>query len=67
MCLLSETTSLAWEMMTMCYQRLPVGTGHVRTAGDSWGLGSQGFPAPVGQEGDLTNICLSHEEVKHDT
>jgi len=52
--------------MTHC-QRLPVGTGHVRTAGDGWGLGSWGSPAPVGQEGDLTNIWLSHEEVKRDT
>jgi len=43
-CSLSETTSSAWETMTTCCQRLPVGTGHVRTAGNSWGLGSWGSP-----------------------
>jgi len=64
------------EVRTHC-QRLPVAqedlgrgkdrTEHMRAAGDGWGLGIQGSPAPVGQEGDLTNIGLSHEEVKHDT
>ena len=47
-------------------RRRVVAQGHVR-AGDGWGLGSRGSPAPVGQEGDFTNIPLSHEEVKRDT
>ena len=37
------------------------------SAGDCWGPGIRGSPAPVDQGGDLTKIGLSYQGAKRDT